>query len=141
MVQTIFKHVEENIDNIVRYWVSTYYTKTDEYQQRKEYDGFLSTRTQEVTQLFHTTYQQLKQNYVNTSLFQNVGEDCKDIGTPLVETVSNLHLVFTSTLEYLSQQLQQDTFTCSNIALCKYTLLLRKLERQAEQDLIIGYMK
>ncbi|MBC2195265.1 hypothetical protein [Listeria booriae] len=141
MVQTILKHVKENIDNIVRYWVATYYTKTDEYEQRKEYDGFLSARTQEVTQLFRTTYQQLKHNYLNTSLFQNVGEDCKDIGTPLVETVGNLHLVFTSTLEYLSQQLQQNTFTCSNIALCQYTLLLRKVEIQVEQDLILGYMK
>lgn len=141
MVQTIFEHVEENIDNIVRYWVATYYTKTDEYEQRKEYDGFLSTRTQEVTELFRITYQQLKYSYLNTSLFQNVGEDCKDIGTPLVETIRSLHLVFTSTLEYLSQQLQQNTFTCSNIALSKYTLLLRKLEMQAEQDLILGYMK
>lgn len=141
MVQTIFKHVEDNIDNIVRYWVATYYTKSGEYEQRKEYDGFLTTRTQEVTELFRMTYQQLKQNYVNTSLFQNVGEDCRDIGTPLVETIGSLHLVFTSTLEYLSQQLQQNTFTCSNTALCQYTLLLRKLEIQAEQDLILGYMK
>ncbi|EUJ23842.1 hypothetical protein PGRAN_07029 [Listeria grandensis FSL F6-0971] len=137
----IFQYVEQNRENIVRYWISTYYTQTEEYAQRKEYDGFLMTQAQEITQLFHTVNQQLQQNYVSTSVFQNVGEDRKDIGTPLLETVHCFHLVFTATLEYLFQQLQQNKFTCSNSALYQYTLLLRKLEIQAEQDLILGYMK
>ncbi|MBC1473554.1 hypothetical protein HB852_02810 [Listeria grandensis] len=141
MVQKIFQYVEQNRENIVRYWISTYYTQSEEYTQRKEYDGFLMTQAQEITQLFHMVNQQMQQNYVSTSVFQNVGEDRKDIGTPLLETVHYFHLVFTATLEYLFQQLQQNKFSCSNSALYQYTLLLRKLEIQAEQDLILGYMK
>ncbi|KGL38284.1 hypothetical protein BMT55_02605 [Listeria newyorkensis] len=141
MVQKIFQYVEQNIENIVRYWVSTYYTETDEYAQRKEYDGFLVSQTQEITQLFQMVSKQIQQNYVSTSIFQNVGEDRKDIGTPLLETVQYFHLVFTATLEYLFQQLQQNKFSCSNTALYQYMLIIRKLEIQAEQDLILGYMK
>lgn len=141
MVQQIFQYIEQNTDKIVRYWMSTYYTQSEEYAQRKECDGFLGAQTQEITQLFHMTHRQIQNNYVSAALFQNLGEDRKVIGTPLVETLHNFHLVFTATLEYLFQQIQQHTFTCSNVALYQYTLLLRKLEIQAEQDLILGYMK
>ncbi|MBA3925593.1 hypothetical protein [Listeria rustica] len=141
MVQRIFQYVEQNVDNIVRYWVSAYYTNSQEYAMRKEYDGFLGAQTEEITQLFHMTHQQIEKQFMNTSLFQDVGEDRKDIGTSLLEMVHHFHLVFTAVLEFLFQQLEQHNFDCSRTALNKYTLLLRKIEIQAEQDLIAGYMK
>ncbi|WP_163655227.1 hypothetical protein [Listeria sp. PSOL-1] len=141
MVKQIIYFLKTEDRKIIDYWFATYYMYSKEYELRREYPEYLMNKRESILWAFHKIERSLNQGYLNTSVLYQIGEDAKDLETPLEDSIEQCNQLFIAILEYLFQQIHKKRIQPSQQALFHFIILLHKLESKADGSLISGYLR
>ncbi|WP_167630058.1 hypothetical protein [Listeria valentina] len=140
-MKKIINYLEGHIEPLIDYWLSTYYAKSDEYELRKNVDGFLDAQRKETLSLFHKAFENIHKGSYVVPLFEEIGEDRRDMNTSFKDVYTNYHAVYTAAIEFLDVQIQTGKVDFSLEEYSKFILFFRKLEINSGRHLFEGFLQ
>lgn len=140
-LKQIINYLESHIEPLIDYWLSTYYVKSDEYELRKNVDGFLDAQRKETLALFLTAFENIRKGSCAVPVFEEIGEDRRDMNTSFKDVYTNYHAVYTAAIEFMDVQIQTGKADFSLEDYSKFILFFRKLELNSGRHLFEGFLK
>ncbi|EUJ33681.1 hypothetical protein MFLO_00485 [Listeria floridensis FSL S10-1187] len=59
-MKDILDYLEQHVEQLVDYWLSSYYVKSNEYEMRKHIDGFMLAQRNETLSLYEAAFENIK---------------------------------------------------------------------------------
>lgn len=140
-MKKIINYLEGHIEPLIDYWLSTYYVKSDEYELRKNVDGFLDAQRKETLLLFLKAFENIRKGSCAVPLFEEIGEDRRDMNTSFKDVYTNYHAVYTAAIEFLDVQIQTGKADFSLEEYSKFILFFRRLEINSGRLLFEGFLQ
>ncbi len=135
---TVVKFLDTRTEELVNYWLSTYYVRSEEYAIRRHAIGFLDAERREAILLFKETLHCFGKNE-SIPYLNEIVEDRRDMQTPFHDAYINLETFFTAMTEFLMIHYEKKTLMCSQEALFEVILEIRRIEASACLTLVNGY--
>ncbi len=135
---TVVKFLDARTEELVNYWLSTYYVRSEEYALRRHAEGFLEAERREAILIFKKALQCFEKNE-RIPYIDEIVEDRRDMQTPFHDAYINLETFFTAINEFLMIHYEKKTLNCSQNALFKILLEIRKIETISCLALVNGY--
>ncbi|RDW99433.1 hypothetical protein [Listeria kieliensis] len=134
----VIRFLEEHSDELINYWFSTYYVKSEEYQERKCIPGYLDAQYSEAKRLFVQSLKKCSTKDVTESV-RNIGEDRRDMNIDIEDMLKSHFDFYTALMEFITIHHDKKNLDCSVKELFSALLELRKIETSSALELYKGY--
>lgn len=133
---TVVAFINEHAEEVVNYWISTYYVNSDEYQLRRHDPSYVEAHR-------HETIALLKQALMNESSIasnaKNIGEDRLDMRTSFKDALTNHMSFYRAINEFLIIHYKKRTLICTEEEIFDMLLKFREYEATSLGELFAGY--